>query len=250
MGFPSIHACFAVQVRRTPDAVAVSAGHVWLTYRELDERANRLAHRLASLGVRAESPVAVLMERSVDVVVAILAIVKAGGFYLPLHSAYPLERKQWIMDQAGGPVLLADEVMRGRGLPRAGQVVMVDGGEDLSAYPASDPRVETHPDQLVYVMYTSGSTGHPKGVAITHRDALGLALDGCWDSGRHARILMVAPYAFNVSTYELWVPLLHGGRIVVAPPGELDVGTLRRLIAEEGITLLDYRPLQAIWNGA
>jgi amino acid adenylation domain-containing protein len=232
----SIQEAFGGQLERAPDALAVSAGALGLTYRELDERANRLAHRLRGLGVGAEIPVAVLLERSIDVVVAALAVLKAGGFYLPLHSAYPLERMQWIMDESGAPVLLADAAMAERGLPAGGEVVFVADDPELARQPATDPGVPVHPDQLAYVIYTSGSTGHPKGVGVSHRSVLGLALDPAWDSGRHQRVLMVAPYAFNVSTYELWVPLLHGGQIVVAPPGDLEISTLQRLLAEERIT--------------
>lgn len=233
---PSLHGNFAEQVLRTPDTTAVSSGAYRLTYRELDERANRLAHRLGTLGVRAETPVAVLMERSVDVVVAILAVLKAGGCYLPLHSAYPLQRMQAIMDHCAAHVLLVDEAMRGRGIPQGAAVVTVEGGKGLAEYPASDPAVPVDAAQLAYVIHTSGSTGAPKGVAVTHQDALGLAGDSIWDGGEHERVLMLAPYAFNVSTYELWVPLLHGGSIVVPPVGDLDVAVIRRLIAEERIT--------------
>jgi amino acid adenylation domain-containing protein len=232
----SIQGAFAGQVERAPGALAVSAGEVRLTYRELDERANRLAHLLRGLGVGPETPVAVLLERSIDVVVAALAVLKAGGYYLPLHSAYPLDRMQWIMDESGAPVLLADAVMAARGLPQGAEVVLVADDPRLPAQPGTDPGDDTHPDQLAYVIYTSGSTGHPKGVGVSHQEVLKLVLDPCWDSGRHERVLMVAPYAFNVSTYELWVPLLHGGRIVVAPPGDLEIGALRRLIADEQIT--------------
>ncbi|WP_234401859.1 amino acid adenylation domain-containing protein, partial [Thermobifida halotolerans] len=232
----SLHERFAVQTGRTPDAVAVSSGDVRLTYRELDERANRLAHRLLSLGAGPEVPVAVLLDRSVEVVVATLAVLKTGSFYLPLHTAHPLERMQWIMDRAGGPVLLTDRrTARGRALPRGGRVVTVDD-DGLTGLPDSFRSPAVSPDNLAYVMYTSGSTGTPKGVAVTHRDALGLALDPCWDDERYRRVLMVAPYAFGMSTFELWVPLLHGGRISVAPPDELDVATLRRLLREEEIT--------------
>jgi amino acid adenylation domain-containing protein len=162
--------------------------------------------------------------------------VKSGGFYLPLHDSYPLDRMQWIMDQSGAPVLLADEVTRARGLPAGAEVVLVDGEDGLAGEPATRPDVEIDPGQLAYVIYTSGSTGHPKGVAVANSDVIGLVFDSIWDSGRHARSLMIAPYAFNVSTYEFWVPLLHGGRIVVGPPGDLDVSVLGRLISTEEIT--------------
>ncbi|WP_256923645.1 AMP-binding protein, partial [Streptomyces sp. 13-12-16] len=125
----------------TPDAVAVSAPQdgTTLTYRELDGRANRLAHRLIGLGVRPGDPVAVLMERSVEVVVALLAVVKTGAAYLPLHSAYPLARMQQITDRAGAPVLLTDAALRSRGLPRAGEVVEPATDPAVAAAPATDP---------------------------------------------------------------------------------------------------------------
>lgn len=232
----SIQGLFAEQVMLTPDAVAVSSGHIRLTYQELDERANQLAHRLLELGVRREDPVAVLMERSVDLVIAILAIVKSGGCYAPVHSADPMERMQWIMDQSQAPVLLTDEATRERDLPQGGQVVIVDDYQALRDLPVTDPGIETLPGQLAYVIYTSGSSGHPKAVAITVRDVLALIRDSVWDGDRHHRILMIAPYAFNVSTYELWVPLLHGGQIVVAPHGDLAIESLRQMIVDEEIT--------------
>jgi amino acid adenylation domain-containing protein len=227
---------FAWVVARTPDAVAVSSGTQVVTYAELDERANRLAHRLIGLGVKREDPVMVLLERSVEMVVSILAIVKAGALYLPLHSAYPLQRLQWIADSVGKPVLLADAIMREHGLPDVPRILFVDSDPEQLTLPATDPKVATRPDHLVHVLYTSGSTGDPMGVAVTHRGVLGLALDSCWDGGGQERILMIAPYAFGVSTYELWVPLLRGGHLVLAPPGRLDVGTLRRLITEHQIS--------------
>jgi amino acid adenylation domain-containing protein len=227
---------FARQVARTPDAVAVSAGAAALTYRQLDERANRLAHRLIGLGVRQDDRVAILLERSIDLVVAILATVKAGGVYVPVHEDYPAERRQWVVDHAEVTVLLADVAMRDAGLPSGVPVVVVDDDPATAGQPDTDPAVPIHPDQLAYVIHTSGSTGHPKGVAVTQRDVVRLIFNAQWTVARHARVLMVAPYAFNVSTYEIWMPLLHGGRIVVAPPGRLEPGTLRELIAGEQIT--------------
>jgi amino acid adenylation domain-containing protein len=235
--FNSIQACFAAQVAQTPDLVAVSSGDAQLTYRELDERANRLARRLIGLGVRPQDPVAMLLERSVHLPVAILATLKAGGVYLPLHGAAPLQRMQWITDNAGSPVLLADEVTRKRDLPVSGPVILVDSDEQQLTLPATDPLVPARLDGLALVMYTSGSEGQPSGVGVAHRGVLQVALDSCWHGGRQ-RVLMLAPLAFAVSTYELWVPLLHGGQLVLAPPGEFDVGSLRRLIGKEKITQL------------
>lgn len=232
----SIQEACSEQVRRTPDRVAVSFGDLRLTYRELDERANQLAHRLLTLNVRPEEPVAVLMDRSVELVVALLAVLKAGACYLPLHSAYPMERMQWIVDSCDRPVLLTDSATLHRGLPKTRELILVDTDSEIAAQPVTDPAVSRHPLRLAYVIHTSGSTGQPKGVAVTHSDVLGLALDRIWDGDRHERVLMVAPYAFNVSTYEFWVPLLHGGQIVVAPPGDLDIATLRLLISEHRVT--------------
>jgi amino acid adenylation domain-containing protein len=239
MGSSCIQEQFAAQVARAPDAVATSGGGVRLTYRELDERANRLAHRLADLGVRRAEPVAVLLARSPELVVATLGVIKAGAAYMPLHSAYPLETMQRIMDNAGQPVLLADESARRGGLPTSRQVVLVDSDIAQRGLSAADPGLGSRPEDLAYVIHTSGSEGRPRGVAVTHRGVLSIALDSCWDTGNQERVLMLAPYAFAVSTYELWVPLLRGGRVVLAPPGRLDLGTLRRLIRHEQITGLE-----------
>jgi amino acid adenylation domain-containing protein len=236
MGSSSIQEQFAAHVAQAPDAVAVSADGVRLTYRELDERANRLAHRLIGIGVRPAEPVAVLLERSPELLVAILGVLKAGAVYLPLHSAYPLARMRHIMDGVGRPVLLADESRCRAGLPESRQVVRVDSDPLPRELPGTDPRIGTHPDDLACVIHTSGSSGDPRGVAVTHRGVLSVALDSCWDAGSQERVLMLAPYAFAVSTYEIWVPLLRGGRLVLAPPGRVDLSTLRRLIRDEEIT--------------
>src|SRR5580692_5641706 len=180
----SVQERFAWVMARTPDAIAVSSPAEAVTYAELDERANRIARRLLGLGVRPEDPVMVLQERSVEMVASILAIVKVGALYLPLHDAYPLQRLQWIADSVGRPVLLADSAMAGRGLPEVPAVILVD--EEDANEPervVTAPDVRTRLDDLVHVIYTSGSTGDPMGVGVTHRGVLGLALDSCWDDG-------------------------------------------------------------------
>lgn len=233
----SIPARFAEQVARTPEATAVSeaASGAELTYRELEQRANRLAHHLIGLGVGHEDRVAVLMERSADLIVAILAILKAGGAYMPVHEADPADRRQWVVDHAGAAVLLVDDAMRAAGIPVGVPVVTVDDPA-IAGEPAIDPQVPIHASQLAYVIHTSGSTGQPKGVMVAQQDVVRLLFDPQWTVERHARVLLVAPYAFDVSTFEIWMPLLHGGQVVIAPPGRLEPPALRQLITTYRIT--------------
>ncbi len=230
---------FRNQVERTPQAVAVAFEDTRVSYRDLDERSNGLARRLIELGVTAESRVAVLQQRSVDLVVSILAIVKAGGAYVPLDLRAPANRMASVLAETGSAVLLTDSASQDYpvldALPAVTtHVVTVDR---THCHPSSvAPAVAVHPDQLAYVMFTSGSTGKPKGIEITHRDVAAFALDRCWADRQETRILLHSPTSFDSSTYELWVPLLTGGRIVVAPPGDLEPPTLARLISEQGLT--------------
>ena len=154
---------------------------------------------------------------------------------MPLHEADPADRRQWVVDHARAAVLLVDDVMRAAGVPAGVPVVTVDDPA-IADQPAVDPEVPIYPGQLAYVIHTSGSTGQPKGVAVTQRDVVRLFDDPQWAVERHARVLLVAPYAFDVSMYEIWMPLLHGGQVVVAPPGRIDAPALRQLITTYGIT--------------
>ncbi|MGH3907542.1 MAG: non-ribosomal peptide synthase/polyketide synthase, partial [Pseudonocardiaceae bacterium] len=233
----TVSSLFAEQVRRTPADVAVVSDDVELSYVELDTQANRLAHRLIRLGVRPEDRVGVLVERSVELVVAVLAVIKAGGVYLPLDLRAPVERIRLVLAEAGASVLLTDRGWRPTArTAHGGHLVLVDTDPSLTAEPVGQPPVVVHPDNLVYVEYTSGSTGVPKGVAVRHRDVVALAFDRRFDGGAHRRVLLHSPLAFDASTYELWVPLLRGGRVVVAPPTDLDVDTLQRVITSHNVT--------------
>jgi len=229
--------CFAAQVANAGSAIAVRAPETGLTYSELNRRANRLAHRLIKTGVKPETRVAILMERSVDRLVASLAVLKAGGAYLPLHPAYPVERKRLIMEEAGVPVLLLDRTTADHGLTST-QVIVVDDDPSLAAEDDRDPEIAVHSEQLACVIYTSGSTGTPKGVAIAHGNVVSMAFDRSWREGSLDRVLVHSSYAFDASTCEMWAPLLRGKQVIIAPPGELDSAAYRRLLQEERVTFV------------
>ncbi|MFE6867216.1 amino acid adenylation domain-containing protein, partial [Kitasatospora sp. NPDC057692] len=227
----SLPALFEAQAARTPDAAALAHDGGEVTYAELNARANRLAHHLIAAGVGPESPVALLMERSVDLVVATLAVLKAGGCYVPMHASLPPERMTALLADTAAPVLLTD-----RAEPGFAHTATVVRPGDGAHRPDHDPALPVHPDRLAYVMFTSGSTGTPKGVAVRHRDVVDLADDRRWRDGRHERILLHSPHAFDAATYELWAPLLHGGTVVVAPPGTLDATALHALATRHRVT--------------
>ena len=166
-----VHELFAAQAARVPDAVAVTFGDEALTFRGLDERANRLAHHLRGLGVGPEVRVGICLERSPELMVAILGVMKAGGAYVPVDPAHPAERIGYVLDDSGVRVLLTQERLRERVPAGEGvRVVAVDGDRDaVAASPAGLPESGVGPENLCYVIYTSGSTGRPKGVAMHHR---------------------------------------------------------------------------------
>ncbi|ATL31290.1 non-ribosomal peptide synthetase [Streptomyces formicae] len=234
---------FARRVRAAPGATAVvDADGTELTYAELDARAERFARRLAAAGVRAERPVAVLMERSADLIVALLGIVKAGGAYVPLDGRWPRSRLDFILRDTGATVLVTDGSVQELPAADEGLVhIRTDEEADRRVPPGSahgSDGVGVGPDGLMYVMYTSGSTGRPKGVAVTHRGVLGLAADRRFGADAHRRVLFHSAHVFDASTYEIWAPLLGGGTVVVAPPGELNPAGLERATGERGVTAL------------
>ncbi|PSM45369.1 non-ribosomal peptide synthetase [Streptomyces dioscori] len=205
---------FAEQARRTPDALALDDGDRRLTYRELADWSDRVASRLLADGLAAEDGVALLMDRRAELVVAQLAVLKAGGAYVPVDGRAPEERRRTMLAQANVRArLTAEDVAAARHAPLTGH----------AAVPAD-------PDRLAYVMFTSGSTGLPKAVAVRHRDVTSLATDSRFTDGVCARVLLHSPVAFDAATFEVWAPLLTGGCVVVAPGETLDAALLRRLI--------------------
>ncbi|WNG57427.1 amino acid adenylation domain-containing protein [Archangium gephyra] len=241
-----IHERIAAQAARTPDAVALQFEGTHLTYRELDERANRLAHHLRSLGVREEDRVGLFLERSLELLVGILGTLKAGAAYVPLDPSYPKDRLDHMRRSAGMRALLTQEKLapslNAPGVP----VVRLDtDAARLSAWPTHAPEVRLHGDNLAYVIFTSGSTGQPKGAMNNHR-AIKNRLE--WAQARHGltpedRVLQKTPFSFDVSVWELIWPLMVGARLVIAPPGaHQDSRELARIIARDGITLTHFVP--------
>ena len=220
---------------RTPDAIAVRRQGESITYAELEARANRLAHRLIGLGVGPETAVAMLLGRSADVIVASLAALKAGGYYAPIHHSYPDERLVWALGETGSPVLLLDKSTAVRPVQHGLQALVIDDDPLLADQPTIDPGVRPHPDQLAYALFTSGSTGLPKAVGIRHRDVVDFVTDRRVSAGAE-RFLLHSAHAFDASTVEMWLALVNGGTVVVAPPGHIDAALLEKLVGEEALT--------------
>ncbi|MDB1085975.1 amino acid adenylation domain-containing protein [Streptomyces sp. ACA25] len=265
----TVHARVADLARRTPDRVAVSLGDETLTFAELDARANAMAHRLIGAGVRRDDAVGVLMDRAPQLLVAALAVLKCGAAYVPLDPKLPDARVRMIMEDVRAGVLLTQHAHLESTTVRAERIA---GAEVLDAdapapdgTPRTDPGVAVGDQAVMYVMFTSGSTGRPKGVGVTHRNVVDLVSDRCWNKENHRRMLVHSAIGFDASTYELWVTLLNGGQLVVAPGDGADVAELDRTIraydvtaayftmglfhimADEGLETL--RLLREVWTG-
>ncbi len=241
-----LHELFEHQAARAPDSTAVVFEDSGLSYRDLNERANRLAHLLRSLGVGNESLVALCLERSLDLVVAILAVLKAGGAYVPLDPQYPADRLAFALEDTAAPVLLTQEHLLERLPPHEAEVICLDrDGRRLRDFPATNPDPVSSPASAAYVIYTSGSTGRPKGVTVEHRNVARLftATDPWFGFGPEDTWLLLHSYAFDFSVWELWGALLHGGRLVVVPHWTTrSPAALRDLIVEERVTVLNATP--------
>ncbi|MFD7663922.1 amino acid adenylation domain-containing protein [Streptomyces sp. NPDC059788] len=235
----SVPELVARQAARRPRAVAVSDGERSLTYGELDVRARRLAGYLTSLGVTRGCRVAVLMERSADLLVALLGVWKAGAAYVPVDVAYPAERVAVMLADSAPTAVLCTGSTRAavpRGAP--GRLVVLDDPRvraAVAAGPAQLPAVPVGPEDLAYVMYTSGSTGVPKGVSMPHVGVAGLVGQRGWAVGADDAVLMHAPHAFDASLFEVWVPLVSGARVVVDGLGVVDGPRIRAAVAA-GVT--------------
>nr|WP_185878912.1 non-ribosomal peptide synthetase [Variovorax sp. MHTC-1] len=237
-----VHRLIEQQVRKSPDASALVFGDAQLSYAELNTRANRLAHRLIRQGVGPEVRVGIALERSLEMVVGLLAILKAGGAYVPLDPEYPAERLAYMVGDSAIALLLTQSHLRH--LQPEVPTLEIDT-LDLSDEPDHDPEGEVHGDNLAYAIYTSGSTGRPKGAANRHRSLFNrLAwMQSAYGLGPTDTVLQKTPFSFDVSVWEFFWPLMHGARLAVARPGDhRDPARLVALIRQHGISTIHFVP--------
>ena len=224
-----------------PDSIAVEFGKERFTYSELNIRANRVAHRLRRMGVGPESMVACCIDRSLEMIVAFIGILKAGAAYVPLDLSYPAERFDFMLEDTRTPVMLTQRslapALRGRGNVR---VICMDEFEALDVTRGrSEFASGGGPTSLAYVMYTSGSTGRPKGVMVENRAIVRLVRNTNFcHFGPDEVFLQFAPISFDASTFEIWGALLNGGKLVMMPPQAASLEDLGRTIREHGVTTL------------
>ena len=279
----SVHQLFEEQVRQTPDNIALVYQNLEITYNQLNIKVNQLAHHLQSLGVKPETPVGIYLQRSPEAIISILAILKAGGIYVPLDPAYPQERLSFMLEDAGVSVLITDSktsqtspptplLVKERGdetspqtsffneredkslispplLNRSrgdkaqlyrGEVINIDTDwEIINQNNCENPINLTTPENLAYLMYTSGSTGIPKGVCTTHRGIIRLVKSSNYvNLSAEEIILQAAPISFDASTFEIWGALLNGGKLVLLPTQKPSLQELGEVLDKYDISTL------------
>jgi len=241
-----LHQLIEAQVERSPDSTALISEHRSLSYRQLNAAANRLAHHLRSRGAGPDHLVGILMERSVEMVVSLLGVLKAGAAYLPLDPTYPAERLRFMLSDARPLLVLTQErfleMLEGGGV----EALALDReGEPSGEGREDNPENEAEADNLAYVIYTSGSTGQPKAAMNTHAGICNrlLWMQEAYELDGTDCVVQKTPYTFDVSVWEFFWPLMTGARLVMARPGgHQDSGYLARLIAEQGVTTIHFVP--------
>ena len=248
----TLHALVERQVDRSPEAIAITSGGAQLSYASLDEQANRLAGRLREVGAGPDVPVGVCVQRSLNMAVAVLGILKSGSAYVPLDPRHPPARLSALVNDAGAPVIVIDEPLRGRVAASGAALVSLDDDKtrtDLTTRPPRRPLVPLHPESLAYVIYTSGSTGEPKGVQIPHRAGVGFILNVLENPGLVAgeSMVCVSSLSFDASVAELFATLAAGATLVVAEMEDVADGTrLGRILTDNGVDVVLATP--TVWR--
>ena len=245
-----LHNLFERTAKRAPNRVAVECAGQSLTYAQLNAKANRLANHLRKSGVQPESCVGVFLERSLDLIVGLLGILKAGATYVPMDPSFPPERLAWMMEDAGVFLLLTDtRLLKDLSRPGLKTVCLDAEREAIEQDVSDDPGVFVRPSSLAYIIYTSGSTGKPKGVMIEHRSVVNFLLSMQEEPGFDENDVLVAvtTISFDIAALEVFLPLISGGRLVVASKNEVVDGTaLLEKIASSGATVFQATP--ATWK--
>ncbi|VEP16803.1 Amino acid adenylation domain protein [Hyella patelloides LEGE 07179] len=242
----SIHQLFEAQVEKNPNAVAIKFEEQELTYAELNQRANQLAHYLQSLGVKPEVLVGICIERSLLMIIGILGILKAGGAYVPLNPAYPPERLAYMLDDSQVQVLVTHSNLVALLSEHQGQLVCLDRDEEVITQESQDNCLsEVNPKNLAYVIYTSGSTGLPKGVLVNHNNVGRLlAATESWFKFSPSDVwTLFHSYAFDFSVWEIWGALIYGGQLVIVPYWvSREPEAFYQLLCQERVTILNQTP--------
>ncbi|MEH2084705.1 MAG: non-ribosomal peptide synthetase [Nostoc sp.] len=235
-----IHQLFEAQVEKTPDAIALIFNNQYLTYRDLNSRANQLAKHLQSLGVGAETLVGIYIERSLEMIVALLAILKAGGAYVPLDPGYPQERLAFMLSDTQVSILLTQKELVAKLPTHTAFVICLDADwNTITLNKKENLSTNITAENLAYVMFTSGSTGTPKGVSVIHRGVVRLVKETNYAHLTSEEvILQLAPISFDASTFEIWGCLLNGGRLVIYPPHTPSLEELGQIIQQYQVTTL------------
>lgn len=241
-----IHQLFEAQVKKTPDAVALGFEKQVLSYAELNANANQLAHYLRSNGVGPDVLVGICVERSLEMVIGLLAILKAGGAYVPLDPGYPQDRLEFMLHDVSAPIVLTQEACRRKLEASTATVLCLDSEWGIVAkFCDANPDIPLMPESLAYCIYTSGSTGQPKGAGVPHQGILNRLqwMQQQYGLDQTDRILQKTPYSFDVSVWEFFWPLMTGARLVIAKPKlHTDSSALVDMIRSEGITTVHFVP--------
>ena len=242
----TLHGLFQQQVEKSPDSIAIEFEDWTLSYHELNLRSNQLAHYLRESGIMTGHIVALYMARSLEMVIAIYGVLKAGAAYVPLDPEYPLARTSYMLDDVQPTVILTQHFLQNKLPPNQANIFCLDAQwDDVSNFSQHRPVINTVSDDTAYVIYTSGTTGKPKGVLTSHRSIVShlLWMQDYFRLSQEDRVLQKTPYSFDVSVWEFFWPLLSGARLVIARhDGHKDPSYLTAVIRQKNITTLHFVP--------